>query len=219
MKVGTFKKYYPGVWVACMLEECERGEVIQVENRYGDKKEYVVYNLVRETTVDQQPCYYYSITRADGYNSRERAKAKAEKYNEWAEARRRNSDKYHEASNEGRDFLVLAEPIKVGHHSERGHRALIERNWARMEKSVENADKAKEHERKAEAWEKRANNIDLSMPESLEYYSDELKKAIEHQQLLKSKPELREHAYSLTYATKKVKELTKKVEIAKTLWG
>ena len=39
MKVGTFKKYYQNVWVACMLEECEKGEVIQVENRYGDKKE------------------------------------------------------------------------------------------------------------------------------------------------------------------------------------
>src|SRR5690554_2234848 len=156
MKVGTFKKYYPNVWVACMLEECEKGEVIQVENRYGDKKEYVVHNLVSETTIGQQACYYYSITRADGYNSRERSKAKAEKYNEWAEARSRNSDKYHEASNEGRDFLVLAEPIKVGHHSEKKHRALIERNWARMEKSVENADKAKEHERKAKSWEARA---------------------------------------------------------------
>ena len=214
-KRGTYKKYCPNVWVAAMSEPCEAGEIITLETRHGKENEHVVHNYLGQWA----GLYLYSTTREDGYNSQERAKDKAEKYNEWAEARRRNSDKYHEASNEGRDFLVLAEPIKVGHHSERGHRALIERNWARMEKSVENADKAKEHERKAEAWEKRANNIDLSMPESLEYYSDELKKAIEHQQLLKSKPELREHAYSLTYATKKVKELTKKVEIAKTLWG
>src|SRR5690554_1057064 len=219
MKVGTFKKYYPGVWVACMLEECERGEVIQVENRYGDKKEYVVYNLVRETTVDQQPCYYYSITRADGYNSQERAKAKAEKYNEWAEARRRNSDKYHEASNEGRDFLVLAEPIKIGHHSEKRHRALVERNWARMEKSIENAKKAEAHESKAEYWAGKANDIDLSMPESLEHFSTELTKAREEHQLLRDNPKLRSHSYSLTYAKKRVNDLTKKVDIAKTLWG
>ena len=219
MKIGTFKKYCPNVWVACMLEEYEKGEVIQVENRYGDKKEYVVHNLVSETTIGQQVFYYYSITRADGYNSQERAKAKADKYNEWAEARNKKSNAYYEASNEGRDFLVLAEPIKVGHHSEKRHRALIERNWNRMEKSIENAKKAEAHESKAEYWAGKANDIDLSMPESLEYFSDELKKAIEHQQLLKSKPELREHAYSLTYATKKVKELTKKVEIAKTLWG
>lgn len=218
MKTGTFKKYCPNVWVAFMVEECEKGEVIQVENRYGDKKEYVVHNLVRKATIEQQPCYYYSITREDGYNSQERAKAKAEKYNEWAEARNKKSDQYHEASNEGAEFLSLAEPIKIGHHSEKRHRALIERNWARMEKSVENADKAKDHERKAEAWEKRSEVIDLSIPESLEYFSEELSKAREEHHLLKTKPELREHAYSLTYASKKVKELKEKVEIAKTLW-
>lgn len=35
MKTGTFKKYCPNVWVAFMHEECEKGEVIQVENRFG----------------------------------------------------------------------------------------------------------------------------------------------------------------------------------------
>ena len=32
-----------------------------------------------------------------------------------------------EASNEGKEFLVMGEPIKIGHHSEKRHRALIER--------------------------------------------------------------------------------------------
>lgn len=214
-KKGTYKKYCPNVWVAAMSEPCEAGEIITLETRHGKENECVVHNYLGQSA----GLYLYSTTRADGYNSQERAKAKAEKYNEWAEARSKKSDQYYEASNEGAEFLALGEPIKVGHHSEKRHRALIDRNWARMEKSVENADKAKEHERKAEAWEARVNDIDLSIPESLEYYSDELKKAIEHQQLLKSKPELREHTYSLTYATKKVKELTKKVEIAKILWG
>lgn len=50
----------------------------------------------------------------------------------------------------GSEFLSLGEPIKVGHHSEKGHRALIERNWNRMEKSVEFAEKAKEAGQKAE---------------------------------------------------------------------
>src|SRR5690554_142601 len=151
-KRGTYKKYCPNVWVAAMSEPCEAGEIITLETRHGKENEHVVHNYLGQWA----GLYLYSTTREDGYNSQERAKDKAEKYNEWAEARRRNSDKYHEASNEGRDFLVLAEPIKVGHHSERGHRALIERNWARMEKSVENADKAKEHERKAKSWEARA---------------------------------------------------------------
>ena len=63
------------------------------------------------------------------------------------------------------------------------------------------------------------NDIDLSMPESLEYFSMELAKAREDHQLLRDNPKLRSHAYSLTYAKKRVNELTKKVDIAKTLWG
>ena len=215
MKTGTFKKYCPNVWVAAMSEQCETGEIITLETRHGKENEHVVHNYLGESA----GLYLYSITRADGYNSQERAKAKADKYTEWAEARSKKSDQYHEASNEGMDFLALAEPIKVGHHSEKRHRALIERNWARMEKSVENADKAKEHERKAEAWEKRSEVIDLSIPESLEYFSEELSKAREEHQLLRDNPKLRSHAYSLTYAKKRVNELTKKADIAKILWG
>lgn len=213
-KRGTYKKYCPNVWVAAMSEPCEAGEIITLETRHGKENECVVHNYLGQWA----GLYLYSITRLDGYNSRERARKKAEKYDSWAESAQAKSTAYYEASNEGAEFLSLAEPIKVGHHSEKRHRALIERNWNRMAKSVENADKAKEHERKAEAWEARANNIDLSMPESLEYFSTELAKAREEHQLLRDNPKLRSHAYSLTYAKKRVNELTKKVEIAKTLW-
>ncbi len=124
-----------------------------------------------------------------------------------------------EASNEGRDFLILAEPIKVGHHSEKRHRALIERNWARMGKSVEYADKASEHESKAEYWKRRAADINLSMPESIEYYEHELEEAREYHEGLKSGKYPREHSYSLTYAKKKVNELETKHAMAVRLWG
>jgi hypothetical protein len=62
--------------------------------------------------------FLYSITRADGYNTQERAKAKAEKYSSYAASAEKKSTEYYEASHEGRDFLALGEPIKVGHHSE-----------------------------------------------------------------------------------------------------
>ena len=56
------------------------------------------------------------------------------------------------------------------------------------------------------------------MPESLEYFLHKLEKAIAYHSGLKDGSIVREHSYSLTYASKEVKELEKKVEIAKKLW-
>ena len=75
------------------------------------------------------------------------------------------------------------------------------------------------HKHKAKQWEKRAEDINLSMPESLEYFKDQYEKAKEYHQLLKSKPELRKHAYSLTYAKKKENEMKKNYDTAVILWG
>lgn len=57
------------------------------------------------------------------------------------------------------------------------------------------------------------------MPESIDYFSDRLEKAVAYHEGLKDGSIEREHSYSLTYANKEVKELKKKVEIAKLLWG
>ena len=57
------------------------------------------------------------------------------------------------------------------------------------------------------------------MPESLEYFAAQLEKAKAHQKGLKDGTIKREHSYSLTYATKAVKDLTQKLEIARVLWA
>ena len=59
--------------------------------------------------------YYYSIVRLD----EPYAQRKAEKYKNSAVNHMVKSNQYIEASNEGREFLSLGEPIKVGHHSEK----------------------------------------------------------------------------------------------------
>ena len=215
MKTATYAKYCPNVWVAKCSEKCEKGEIIEVETKHGKINESIVHNLVLE----KDGYYYYSITRADGYNLQERAKRKAEQYSNWADSAQKKSDMFREASNEGRDFLVLAEPIKVGHHSEKRHRALIERNNKRMARCIENMDKAEEHEYKAKAWEKRTGDINLSIPESLEYFKEEYEKAREYHEGVKSGKYPREHAYTLTYAKKKVNEMQKNYETAVKLWG
>ena len=128
-----------------------------------------VFNLI----LKRNEKYYYSIVRVEEQTYAQR---KAERYNNSAANHMAKSTERLNASQEGRDFLSLGEPIKVGHHSEKRHRALIERNWNRMEKSMEYAEKSKEAESKAEYWENKANEITLAMPESLEYFKERLEK-------------------------------------------
>lgn len=217
--MNTYKKYCPNVFVAQCEEKQEKGATIIVETKYGKENEHIVHNFVGYTGTKENHMYCYSITRADGFNNQERAKQKVEKLNGYANNADKRSNEAYEKSNEGKDFLALAEPIKVGHHSEKRHRALIERNWKRMEKSVNEANKAKAYRERTAYWESMANKIDLSMPESLEFFSVQLEEAKEYHQFLKDNPSKRPHGMALTYAKKKVNELTKKRKTAETLWA
>lgn len=210
--MNKFKKYCPNVWVAECDEEYEKGDIIELETKYGKTVECEVHNLIAKNTEK----YFYSVVRLE---EKTYAQKKAEKYNNSVANHMSKSEGFYNASQEGSEFLSLGEPIKVGHHSEKRHRALIERNWSRMGKSVVEADKAKESEHKAEYWENKAEEITLAMPESIEYFSAKLEKAIAYHKGLKDGSIAREHSYSLTYANNEVKELKKKVEIAELLWG
>lgn len=209
--MNKFKKYCPNVWVAECDEKHNRGEVITLETQYGKEVECEVYNLVTE----KDGKYLYSIVRLEeSYATR-----KAEKYRNSEAAHAKKSFDWYEKSQEGAEFLRLAEPIKIGHHSEHRHRALIERNWQRAGNSAKEQKIADERARKAEYWEAKAEEINLSMPESVEYFTAQLEKAKARQKGLKDGTIRREHNYSLTYATKAVKDLTQKLEIAQKLWA
>ena len=212
---NTYAKYCPNVFVAKCPEKHEKGDIIKVTTQYGKENESIVFNLVAQ----KDGFYYYSIVRADGYNVQERAKAKAERYSKWAASAEKKSTQFYEASNEGREFLSLGEPIKVGHHSEKRHRALIDRNWDRMGKSVEQSEKAEQHESKSEYWASRANDINLSMPESIEYYEHKVELAKERHEGLKNGTIARSHSFSLTYAKKDLNEAEKNLQTAKRLWA
>lgn len=210
--MNKFKKFCPNVWVAECDQQHEKGDIILLETKYGKEVECKVFNLVQSTN----GVFYYSIVKIEDLTFAER---KAERYKNAAENHSKKSNQYYQASQEGREFLSLAEPIKIGHHSEKRHRALIERNANRMDKCLEFEKKSAESERRAEYWESKAEEINISMPESLEMYKYQLEKAVELQTGLKNGTIPREHSYSMTYATKNVKELTKKVELAQLLWG
>lgn len=213
--MNVYSKFCPNVFLAKCEEKYEKGEVIEVTTKYGKENECIVFNLIYE----KNGFYYYSIVRADGFNVQEWAKKRAERRRMWAASAEQKSNEYYEKSNKDRDFLSLGEPIKVGHHSERRHRKMIDDAWKNTGKMVECMDKAKEHERVAEYWEKKAEVINLSMPESIDYYEHKLEKAKEYHEGLKSGKYPREHSYSLTYAKKAVNEMQKNYDTAKRLWG
>lgn len=214
--MNTYRKYCPNVFVAQCSEQHERGDAILIETKYGKEVENEIHNFLGKT---KDGNFLYSITRTDGTNSQTRAAAKAERIEGYAANAEKRSMAYYEASKEGSDFLALGEPIKIGHHSERRHRKLIERNWNRMGKCVEESDKAKEYERRSEYWKDKASKIDLSMPDSLEYFEFKLEEAKKKHQFLKDNTDMRPHSMSLQYANKEVKELQDKVETAIRLWS
>ena len=200
--MNTYVKFCPNVFLAKCDEKHEKGEVIEVTTKYGNENESIVFNLI----FVKDGFFYYSIVRADGFNVQEWAKQRAERRRAWAESAERKSKEYFDKSNKDRDFLSLGEPIKVGHHSERRHRKAIEDAWNNTDKAVAFSDKATEHESKAEYWDKRANTINLSMPESIDFYKHKLEQAKEYHEGVKSGKYPREHAYTLTYAKKAVNE-------------
>jgi hypothetical protein len=213
--MNTYVKFAPNVFIAKCTEKHEKGETIPVANKYGKENDSIVFNFLGE----KDGHYFYSIVRADGFNTQEWAKRKAERLNGAASNAEKKSTAYYEASNEGRDFLSLGEPIKVGHHSEKRHRALLERNDNRMRKSVEFTAKAEEYADRAAYWESKVNTINLSMPESIDFYTFKLEQARAKHEGLKNGTIERSHSFSLTYAKKEVNEAEKNLKLANRLWA
>lgn len=211
----NFKKYTANVFVIESDKKLNKGDIVEVSTKYGKVVECEVWNLVSELRGN----FYYSYTRNDGENSQTFALRRAERAERIQANKNKKADEWYSKSQEGADFLRLAEPIKIGHHSEHRHRSLIERNWARMGNSVKLRDEASSYDSKIEYWERKANEINLSMPECVEFYEYELIKAEEYHKGLKNGTIPIEHSYSVTYANKKVKDLREKVRLSHLLWG
>jgi hypothetical protein len=213
--MNTYYKFASNVFLAKCEQQYQKGETILVTTKHGKENESIVFNLIAE----KNGFFYYSIVRADGFNVQEWAKRKAEKYIGYSNSASAKSDSYYKASNKDASFLSLGEPIKAGHHSEKRHRKMIEQAQNNMSKFVKLADKAETYESKAHYWDSKANTVNLSMPESIDYYRFKSEEAKEYHEGLKSGKYPREHSYSLTYAKKAVNEMQKNYEFAVKLWG
>ena len=71
--MNTYSKFVPNVFLAKCTEKHEKGEIIQIETKYGKEHDCIVFNLITE----KDSFYYYSIVRADGFNQQEWAKKKS----------------------------------------------------------------------------------------------------------------------------------------------
>ena len=213
--MNTYLKYCPNVFVAKCEEQHEKGEEIVLTTKYGKENICIVWNFLGA----KDGCFLYSITRADGFNSQERARAKAERYEGWADAARQRSEEAFEKSQKAVEGIPFGQPILVGHYSEGMHRAAIRRSDQAMGKSVEESNKAEAHESKAEYWRRMEGKIDLSMPESIEYFRHKVEEAREYHEGLKSGKYPKRHMYAVTYAKKAVNEAEANLNMAIRLWG
>lgn len=209
---NIYHKYCPHVWLAKCSAQHDKGEIIIVHTRRGGEHACQVHNLIDSS----QGFFYYSITRLDGYNMQERARQKAERHRAYAMDAEAKSEHYHGLSNKNREVLSLGEPIKQGHHSQGKHLRMLSQARANMQKSHEYYKKSQEYADRAEYWQERASQINLSIPESLPHFKQMLQEA------LLEREEMAQGQKSGRYGARdrgKIKELEKKVKLATKLWG
>jgi len=97
---------------------------------------------------------------------RERLERKLEKRQEWAAARERDAAARFEAARKATEHIPLGQPILVGHHSEKKHRAAIARSDSNMRAGCELASMAEHHEEKAAGLERQLDRSIFSDDEN-----------------------------------------------------
>ena len=212
--MNVYKKYCSCVYVA----ECDtphaKGEIIAVTTQYGKENQCEVHNLVLE----RNGKYYYSITRADGYNTQERARQKSEKYSSAASGAISAANSRCDAAVNAVKDIPFGQPILVDHSSAKKHRAALDDMDRNMKKSIELRESAEEYAAKAAFWKRMENKIDLSMPESIDYYEYQMQEATRVHAGLKDGSIPREYGMQLQYAKKAVNDAQKNYDLAVKLW-
>lgn len=104
---------------------------------------------------------------------RERLERKLEKRREWAESRRADAASRFETAHKATEGIPMGQPILVGHHSERRHRAAIARSDTNMRKGCESANMATHHDNKASGLESQLDgSIFSDDPDALEQIAE-----------------------------------------------
>lgn len=97
---------------------------------------------------------------------RERLEARAEKRRQWAESRAAKHDQEHERARRAVDGIPFGQPVLVGHHSERRHRAALDRQHDALGRAVAHADMQHKHETAAAGIERQLSRSIFSDDEN-----------------------------------------------------
>lgn len=81
----------------------------------------------------------------------ERAQDCADRHATWTEKARARSDAAYQSARDAVAGIPFSQPILIGHHSERGHRAALRRHDARMRRAIEEHNTAEYHARRVAA--------------------------------------------------------------------
>lgn len=211
---NIYKKYTAGVY--CMQsdnENYQHNDKATIITKYG--KEIAV--IIWKKLFSKNGFTYYSVVREDGFCRKEWLQRKADKRAEQAQKAEQRSDEYYKKSNKDRNFLSLAEPIKIGHHSEKRHRKIIDDAYNNMGKSVAESKKAESLEGKAEELAYRAQKeISLDTPESLELLQGRVEYLENKRDALKASGNYQ--SYELTNLGANIRRYKERLETAKKLW-
>lgn len=119
---------------------------------------------------------------------RERLQARMERREEWGEKARAKSAAHFKAADKATEGIPFGQPILVGHHSEKRHRAALDRQDSAMRNGIERADMAKEHTYKAagiaDALERSVFSDDPDAIDQLEKRIEELEAKRAHMVLV-----------------------------------
>lgn len=99
---------------------------------------------------------------------RERLMNKLQNRIEWAEAREASATAKINAAVDMTKIIPMGQPILVGHHSERGHRRLLEKSDNKMRSGIEDHKMAEHHRDKAAGLEMTLDAIFSDDPDAVE---------------------------------------------------
>lgn len=119
------------------------------------------------------------------HNFHERKQNRIDAYNKLASKNKQKSTQHYEEAHKLGSLVPMGQPILVGHHSERGHRKLIEKIDNQMRKSCEADDKAKYYDERAEAAE---NNTAIMSddPEAVTKLTEKIARLKDNQSIMKA---------------------------------
>jgi hypothetical protein len=106
-------------------------------------------------------------------NFEENREKRIERFEKLSEKASKQSDEAYKQSHRMTENIPMGQPILVGHHSEKGHRRLLDKSWNKLGQSVKLSEKSEYYKDKAESAKNNAS-ISSDDPNALEKLQQKL---------------------------------------------